>query len=367
MYMKKSFLFIGLASTYSVESYAITVYERNDTTIHFSGEMNVVLDKQYYRTHHYLLNETLHESMNTNLSNNGSEIGVRVEYALSDTLDILARTEWNLNNYEQNPYGDKFGSLSTRRAYIGLEHQKYGQLSMGRQSLLANDISASDFDYFVGSSENVLTYSGKSVVRYDYTGIENLQLSANYHFSEKIDSFPGQQNHKLKNGVGLAGLYDIALNDRQALSIGAAYSSVNYLDQANQRASREGVQLSLIAFSENWIFGLDTGLRYRKQPNLFEYEKLFLIKSGFKYAYSEQGSFYTNYAYSIAKRKNLMTEEMIDRIVRKSAVLGTDYSLHQNVNAYLEAGYSYDLAYANGNKLEQGIEKIVASGLEIYW
>ncbi|VEI44222.1 outer membrane protein P2 (OMP P2) [Actinobacillus equuli] len=58
---------------------------------------------------------------------------------------------------------------------------------------------------------------------------------------------------------------------------------------------------------------------------------------------------------------------MIDRIVRKSAVLGTDYSLHQNVNAYLEAGYSYDLAYANGNKLEQGIEKIVASGLEIYW
>ncbi|VEI44221.1 outer membrane protein P2 (OMP P2) [Actinobacillus equuli] len=73
----------------------------------------------------------------------------------------------------------------------------------------------------------------------------------------------------------MAGLYDIALNDRQALSIGAAYSSVNYLDQANQRASREGVQLSLIAFSENWIFGLDTGLRYRKQPNLFEYENYF--------------------------------------------------------------------------------------------
>ncbi|WGE85706.1 porin [Actinobacillus equuli] len=365
--MKKNLLFIGFASAYSLESYAITIYEGNDTTIRFSGELNVVLDKQYYRTHRYLFNETLNESTNTNLSNNGSEIGFRVKHNLSDALNISTRIEWDLNNYERNPYGDKFGSLSTRRAYIGLEHQKYGELRIGRQSLLANDISASDFDYFVGSSESLLTYSGKSVVRYDYNGIENLQLSANYHFPEKTNRFPGQQNRELKDGVGFAGLYDIAVNDTQAFSVGAAYSYASYLDQTNQRSSREGIQLSLLSFSDNWVFGLDSGLRYRKQPNLFEYEKLFLIKSGLKYAYTDQGSFYTNYAYSIAKRKNLMAEDMIDRIVRKSVVFGTDYSLHQNVNAYLEAGYSYDLAYSDGNKVEQGVEKIIASGLEIYW
>ncbi|AFU18247.1 porin [Actinobacillus suis] len=365
--MKKNLWLIGLASVYSLESYALTIYERNGTTLRFSGEMNMVLEKQYYRTHRYPLNETLNESMNTNLANNGSEIRFKAKHKLSDELSLFARVGWNLNNYEKNATRDRFGELSVRRAYLGIEHQKYGQLRIGRQSLFANEISVSDFDYSVGNSERLLAYSGKSVIRYDYTGIENLQLSSHYHFSEKTDSFPRQSNRKLKDGVGIAGLYDISLNDRQAFSIGAAYSYVNYLDRTNQRASQEGAQLSLLLFSKNWLFGLDTGLRYRKQPNLFEDEKLFLIKSGIRYAYSDQGSVYTNCAYSVAKRQNLNLEEEIDRIVRRSAVFGTDYSVHQNVSAYLEAGYAYDLAYSGGNKLEQGIEKIIASGLEIYW
>lgn len=122
--MKKNLWLIGLASVYSLESYALTIYERNGTTLRFSGEMNMVLEKQYYRTHRYPLNETLNESMNTNLANNGSEIRFKAKHKLSDELSLFARVGWNLNNYEKNATRDRFGELSVRRAYLGIEHQK---------------------------------------------------------------------------------------------------------------------------------------------------------------------------------------------------------------------------------------------------
>ncbi|MWS40772.1 porin, partial [Escherichia coli] len=122
---------------------------------------------------------------------------VRAKHDLAEDFFAFGRLELRFNGNSTkvekgevvpSNTADSFGSLYAHRAYVGLGSKQYGEIAFGRQVTIGDDIAQSGFDNTYGAWDTTLTTSGKSVIRYDYKGIEGLQASVDYRFAEERDS-----------------------------------------------------------------------------------------------------------------------------------------------------------------------------------
>jgi len=242
------------------------------------------------------------------------------------------------------------GSLYAKRAYVGLGSKATGDITFGRQLTIADDLSqANDYEYgFIPKGDYIRT-SGTGVVRYDYKGIEGLQLSANYNFGQRHNDKGRALKTGLKNAYGLGALYTAG-----DLDVRFAYGHTNLETNATYKHRVDGFLASLgYKFGDFTLTG-DFGYAHVKNDDAKTNK--FYVSPGFAYQVTPMSQVYGNYLYERVKGES-------DKEKTHGFLLGADYKLHKQVVLFVEGKYATTKKYENDSYA--GKEKDRAIGVEM--
>ncbi|MBF1200206.1 MAG: porin, partial [Haemophilus parainfluenzae] len=197
--MKKTLAALIVSAVAASAANAAVVYDNEGTNVQLNGSLRLILEKADSKTYDKAGKST--KTANSALRNAGSRFGITVKHNLDNDFYALGRLEFRFDDTESR---DQFGSLYAKRAYVGLGSKATGDITFGRQLTIADDLSqANDYEYgFIPKGDYIPT-SGTGVVRYDYKGIEGLQLSANYNFGQRHNDKGNLLKVGLKNAYGL--------------------------------------------------------------------------------------------------------------------------------------------------------------------
>ena len=160
---------------------AAVVYDNEGTKVELNGSLRLIMEKADKKEYDRAGKST--KKTNSALRNAGSRFGITVKHNLDNDFYALGRLEFRFDDTDSR---DKFGRLYAKRAYVGLGSKATGDITFGRQLTIADDLSqAVDYEYGLIPKEEYIPTAGTGVIRYDYKGIEGLQLSANYNFGQK--------------------------------------------------------------------------------------------------------------------------------------------------------------------------------------
>ncbi|EER47491.1 outer membrane protein P2-like protein [Actinobacillus minor NM305] len=350
--MKKTLVALSVAA-FAASANAVTVLDAEGTKVDFEGSLRLIMEKTNEKTK--AADGTLvSKASESKLRNAGSRFGVKVKHQLGEDFYALGRVEFRFN---KNNKDDQFGDLYAHRAYVGLGSKQFGEIAFGRQVTIADDLSqTNDYEYGLIPKGDYIPTSGTQVVRYDYRGIEGLQLSANYNFNENDD--PLLNNGAVKNAIGVGALYSVGDAD-----VRFAYGHTNYETNSAIKHRKDGYLASAsYAFGDFTVIG-DFGYAHEKVGD----SKLnkFYVSPGFKYQVVPTSSVYGNYLYERVKTKDTSKEKT------HGFLLGVDYKFHKQVVAFVEGKVVQTKAY---NKVNNGYEyaekttdKAIGVGMRVYW
>ncbi|WP_373766510.1 porin [Glaesserella sp.] len=345
--MKKTLVALAVTA-FAASASAVTVYENEGTKVVVDGSLRLLLDKGDSKVKNGDKTEK-----HSNLKNDGSRFGVRVKHDIAEDFYALGRLELRFNGSPTTT--DQFGDLYAKRAYVGLGSKQYGELTFGRQLTIGDDIGETGFDYSYGVSPGLLTAEGTAVVRYDYKGIDGLQVGVNYNFAEKRDSNNEIATGDKKNGYGVGATYVLPLAEGQALALEAGYTRDNYVTNANYRHYKDAWEVATSYKLGGLKVALDGSQAYEKNGSAKT--RTSALAAGAKYSFGAVGV-YGAYGYEHTKVKGS------DNKTRKHKfLLGTDYQLHKQVVTYLE-GRVVKTKVDNGAKTT---DKVVGVGLRVFW
>ncbi|MCK3656797.1 hypothetical protein A4G19_14040 [Pasteurellaceae bacterium Macca] len=219
--------------------------------------------------------------------------------------------------------------------------------------------------------DSALATSGKSVVRYDYKGIEGLHLGVDYRFAEERDGNNevkapytkpnGDDVYPIKNGYGVGAVYTFG-----DATVAAGYTRDNYKSETNAKHHKDAWALGgkykidalTLAADYTGSFEKDDGGKTR----------LNAFRVGAKYQVTDKVAVYGNYAYGVEKSKSdsMTTEE----VVYNKFMLGSEYQIHKSVFTYVEGGLFKTKTTKYGapsNTVKKETEKNIGVGLRVYW
>ncbi|AWI51572.1 porin [Actinobacillus porcitonsillarum] len=350
--MKKTLVALSVAA-FAASANAVTVLDAEGTKVDFEGSLRLIMEKTNEKTK--AADGTLvSKASESKLRNAGSRFGVKVKHDLGQDFYALGRVEFRFN---KNNKDDQFGDLYAHRAYVGLGSKQFGEITFGRQVTIADDLSqTNDYEYGLIPKDQYIPTSGKQVVRYDYRGIEGLQLSANYNFNEKDDA--SSNTGEVKNAIGVGALYNAGNVD-----VRFAYGHTNYETNSAIKHRKDGYLASAsYAFGDFTVIG-DFGYAHEKAGDA----KLnkFYVSPGFKYQVVPTSSVYGNYLYERSKAKD------IAKTKTHGFLLGVDYKFHKQVVAFVEGKVvqtkGYEKAQKGYNYVGKGTDKAIGVGMRVYW
>lgn len=370
--MKKTLVALAVAAIASSAS-AITVYEADGSKVDFTGSIRLRLDKASEKQDGQ---ERLHK--HSNLHNNGSRFGVKMKHDIADDFYAVGRVEFRFND-EVEGKTDQFGDLYAHRAYVGFGSKQYGEVTFGRQALIGDDIAQSGFDNAYGTFDGTLTTSGKSAIRYDYKGIEGLQVGADYRFAEERNNKDGGDHNvpvgKLKNGYGAGVIYTFKPAEGQAVTLSSGYTRESYASPTNrafhQDAYAFGAKYSINAltlaadyagaFLKNGQYNVEGKKSFTENGKA----NVNWFRVGVKYdVVPEKVAVYTNYGHGVVKNK--VSGQTTTKYTYDKYMLGTEYQVHKYVFTYVEGGFgttkTQTAATTDKNK-----ERFIAVGLNVNW
>ncbi|WP_373767469.1 porin [Glaesserella sp.] len=373
--MKKTLIALATAALATTSAQALTVYENEGTTVGFDGSLRLILENakkevngQGNRTH-------------SNLRNADSRFGVRVNHELDSGLYALGRLEFRFDNKDDSTDTSDFGDLYAKRAYVGLGHKQYGEVTFGRQLTIADDIGLTD-DYEYGIIPGYTQTDGTSVVRYDYKGIEGLQLGVNYNFAENRDASGEVLVNKIKNGYGVGFVYATDVAPEQKFMIESAYTRNNYATYTNSKHYADGVELGV-----GYRIGaltLVADLGYGNEKLGGAKARGYFVSPGIQYQVTEASRIYGNYLYEHNKfTGNISNDDSVEgssfakvknatgaaKETSHGGLIGVDYKLHKHAVTFVEAKYVRTKGYNSadnytGNKVT---DKAIGIGMRVYW
>ena len=185
--MKKTLAALIIGAFAASAANATVIYNNEGTKVELNGSLRINLEKSNQDG----INKSgnLKRHTHSGLKNDGSRFEIKARHDLGDGYYALARTEVRFDGDEKGlkkKDNDGFGNLTTKRAYVGLGHKEFGQVTFGRQVTIVDDVvTAEDKTYGLIEQGDYVSKEGKSVVRYDYYGIEGLQLGVGYQFAEQ--------------------------------------------------------------------------------------------------------------------------------------------------------------------------------------
>ena len=352
--MKKTLAALIVSAFAASAANAAVVYDNEGTKVELGGSLRLIMEKadkkEYDRANHST------KKANSALRNAGSRFGVKVKHNLDNDFYALGNLELR---FDDTTSRDKFGGAYAKRAYVGLGSQSVGEIKFGRQLTIADDLSqANDYEYgFIPKGDYIPT-SGTGVVRYDYKGIEGLQLSANYNFGQKNNEKGKALDPAIKNAFGFGALYTAGDLDARF-----AYGHTSFETDASYKHRLDGFLASLgYKFGDFTLTG-DFGYAHEKENDAKTNK--FYVSPGFAYQVTPASQVYGNYLYERVKGE-------ADKDKTHGFLLGADYKLHKQVVVFLEGKYVTTKNYAenaNGGYAYDGKTKdrAIGVGMRVYF
>ena len=347
--MKKTLAALIVTAFAASAANAAVVYDNEGTKVELNGSLRLIMEKADKKVYNAAGQST--KKANSALRNAGSRFGITVKHNLDNDFYALGRLEFR---FDDTTSRDKFGRLYAKRAYVGLGSKATGDITFGRQLTIADDLSqAVDYEYgFIPKSEYIPT-AGTGVVRYDYKGIEGLQLSANYNFGQTNDEKGKLLKPGIKNAYAVGALYAVGDLDARL-----AYGHTNFETDASYAHRLDGVLASLgYKFGDFTLTG-DFGYGHEKLDDA----KLnkFYVSPGFAYQVTPASKVYGNYLYERVKGES-------DKVKTHGFLLGADYKLHKQVVVFLEGKYVTAKKYTNDAYDGKVKDRAIGVGMRVFF
>ena len=347
--MKKTLAALIVSAFAASAANAAVVYDNEGTKVELNGSLRLIMEKADKKEYDRAGKST--KKANSALRNAGSRFGITVKHNLDNDFYALGRLEFRFDDTDSR---DKFGRLYAKRAYVGLGSKATGDITFGRQLTIADDLSqAVDYEYgFIPKSEYIPT-AGTGVVRYDYKGIEGLQLSANYNFGQTNDEKGNPLKPGIKNAYAVGALYTVGDLDARL-----AYGHTNFETGASYAHRLDGVLASLgYKFGDFTLTG-DFGYGHEKLDDA-KVNK-FYVSPGFAYQVLPASKVYGNYLYERVKGENTKDKT-------HGFLLGADYKLHKQVVLFVEGKYVTTKEYVNDTYDGKTKDKAIGVGMRVYF
>ena len=284
--MKKTLAALIVTAFAASAANAAVVYDNEGTKVELNGSLRVIMEKADKKEYDAANHST--KKSNSALRNAGSRFGITVKHNLDNDFYALGRVEFR---FDDTTSRDKFGGVYAKRAYVGLGSKAIGELKFGRQLTIADDLTqANDYDYGFIPKEEYIPTAGTGVVRYDYKGIEGLQLSANYNFGQKNNEKGKALDPAIKNAFGFGALYTAG-----DLVARFAYGHTSFETDASYKHRLDGFLASLgYKFGDFTLTG-DFGYAHEKENDAKTNK--FYVSPGFAYQVTPASQVYGNYLY----------------------------------------------------------------------
>ena len=347
--MKKTLAALIVTAFAASAANAAVVYDNEGTKVELNGSLRLIMEKADKKVYNAANQST--KKANSALRNAGSRFGITVKHNLDNDFYALGRLEFR---FDDTTSRDKFGRLYAKRAYVGLGSKATGDITFGRQLTIADDLSqAVDYEYgFIPKSEYIPT-AGTGVVRYDYKGIEGLQLSANYNFGQKNNEKGKALDPAIKNAFGFGALYTAGDLDARF-----AYGHTSFETDASYKHRLDGFLASLgYKFGDFKLTG-DFGYAHVK----FDDAKTnkFYVSPGFAYQVVPASKVYGNYLYERVKGES-------DKVKTHGFLLGADYKLHKQVVLFVEGKYVTAKKYTNDAYDGKVKDRAIGVGMRVFF
>lgn len=347
--MKKTLAALIVTAFAASAANAAVVYDNEGTKVELNGSLRLIMEKADKKVYNAANQST--KKANSALRNAGSRFGITVKHNLDNDFYALGRLEFR---FDDTTSRDKFGRLYAKRAYVGLGSKATGDITFGRQLTIADDLSqAVDYEYgFIPKSEYIPT-AGTGVVRYDYKGIEGLQLSANYNFGQTNDEKGNPLKPGIKNAYAVGALYTVGDLDARL-----AYGHTNFETGASYAHRLDGVLASLgYKFGDFTLTG-DFGYGHEKLDDA-KVNK-FYVSPGFAYQVVPASKVYGNYLYERVKGE-------ADKDKTHGFLLGADYKLHKQVVLFVEGKYVTTKEYVNDSYDGKTKDRAIGVGMRVFF
>ena len=348
--MKKTLAALIVSAVAASAANATVIYDNEGTKVELNGSLRLILEKANAKKTNPQTGES-ERTANSAMRNAGSRFGVTVKHSLDNDFYALGRLEFRFDDTESR---DQFGSLYAKRAYVGLGSKATGDITFGRQLTIADDLSqANDYEYgFIPKGDYIRT-SGTGVVRYDYKGIEGLQLSANYNFGQRHNDKGRALKTGLKNAYGVGALYTAGDLDARF-----AYGHTNLETNATYKHRVDGFLASLgYKFGDFKLTG-DFGYAHVKEDS--DKTNKFYVSPGFAYQVTPASQVYGNYLYERVKGE-------ADKEKTHAFLLGADYKLHKQVVLFVEGKYATTKEYVNDSYDGKVKDRAIGVGMRVFF
>ena len=347
--MKKTLAALIVSAFAASAANAAVVYDNEGTKVELNGSLRLILEKADAKKYDAVGNST--KTANSALRNAGSRFGITVKHNLDNDFYALGRLESRFDDTESR---DQFGSLYAKRAYVGLGSKATGDITFGRQLTIADDLTqANDYEYgFIPKGKYIPT-SGTGVVRYDYKGIEGLQLSANYNFGQTNDEKGNPLKPGIKNAYAVGALYTAGDLDARF-----AYGHTSFETDASYKHRLDGFLASLgYKFGD---FTLTGDFAYGHEKFDDEKTNKFYVAPGFAYQVLPASKVYGNYLYERVKGENTKDKT-------HGFLLGADYKLHKQVVLFVEGKYVTTKEYVNDTYDGKTKDRAIGVGMRVFF
>ena len=347
--MKKTLAALIVSAFAASAANAAVVYDNEGTKVELNGSLRLIMEKADKKEYDRAGKST--KKTNSALRNAGSRFGITVKHNLDNDFYALGRLEFRFDDTDSR---DKFGRLYAKRAYVGLGSKATGDITFGRQLTIADDLSqAVDYEYGLIPKEEYIPTAGTGVIRYDYKGIEGLQLSANYNFGQTNDEKGNPLKPGIKNAYAVGALYTVGDLDARL-----AYGHTNFETGASYAHRLDGVLASLgYKFGDFTLTG-DFGYGHEKLDDA-KVNK-FYVSPGFAYQVVPASKVYGNYLYERAKGES-------DKVKTHGFLLGADYKLHKQVVLFVEGKYVTTKEYVNDSYDGKTKDRAIGVGMRVFF
>ena len=347
--MKKTLAALIVSAFAASAANAAVVYDNEGTKVELNGSLRLIMEKADKKVYNAANQST--KKANSALRNAGSRFGITVKHNLDNDFYALGRLEFRFDDTDSR---DKFGRLYAKRAYVGLGSKATGDITFGRQLTIADDLSqAVDYEYGLIPKEEYIPTAGTGVIRYDYKGIEGLQLSANYNFGQTNNEKGKPLNPGIKNAYAVGALYTVGDLDARL-----AYGHTNFETGASYAHRLDGVLASLgYKFGDFTLTG-DFGYGHEKLDDA-KVNK-FYVSPGFAYQVVPASKVYGNYLYERAKGES-------DKVKTHGFLLGADYKLHKQVVLFVEGKYVTTKEYVNDSYDGKTKDRAIGVGMRVFF
>ena len=347
--MKKTLAALIVSAFAASAANAAVVYDNEGTKVELNGSLRLIMEKADKKVYNAASQST--KKANSALRNAGSRFGITVKHNLDNDFYALGRLEFRFDDTDSR---DKFGRLYAKRAYVGLGSKATGDITFGRQLTIADDLSqAVDYEYGLIPKEEYIPTAGTGVIRYDYKGIEGLQLSANYNFGQKNNEKGKALDPAIKNAFGFGALYTAGDLDARF-----AYGHTSFETDASYKHRLDGFLASLgYKFGDFTLTG-DFGYAHEKENDAKTNK--FYVSPGFAYQVVPASKVYGNYLYERVKGD-------VNKDKTHGFLLGADYKLHKQVVVFLEGKYVTTKSYKDDAYTGKVKDRAIGVGMRVYF